>query len=99
MQHRGFVDPRSIERHLERGGDVLGLHGGAQLPGDDKAGVGSDDERKRFPKDQLLLGFEEVEQIRRQRPFRVLRMASREAAVPKLLYPKFSLGAKFYFEI
>ena len=33
MDDLGFAAPRSIERHLECGGDALGLHGGAQLPG------------------------------------------------------------------
>ena len=30
--------PEAVQRHFERGGDVVGLHRGAQLPGDDVAG-------------------------------------------------------------
>jgi hypothetical protein len=32
-----LVEPRGIQRHFERSGDVLGPHCGAQLPGDDVA--------------------------------------------------------------
>ena len=34
----GLVERRGLQCHFERGGDVLGLHRGAQLPGDDVAG-------------------------------------------------------------
>ena len=33
----GLVQSRGPQRQVERGGDVLGLHRGAQLPGDDVA--------------------------------------------------------------
>jgi hypothetical protein len=32
-----LVGPRGLQRHVQRGGDILGLHGCAQLPGDDVA--------------------------------------------------------------
>ena len=32
-----LVEPRGLQRHVQRGGDILGLHGWAQLPGDDVA--------------------------------------------------------------
>jgi hypothetical protein len=35
---RGLVQPAGLQRQVERGGDILGLHRGAQLPGDDVAG-------------------------------------------------------------
>jgi hypothetical protein len=38
MEDSGLVEPRGIQRHFERSGDVLGSHCGAQLPGDDVAG-------------------------------------------------------------
>src|SRR5580658_1062552 len=31
------VEPRGLQRQVQRGGDILGLHGWAQLPGDDVA--------------------------------------------------------------
>src|ERR1700704_3803391 len=37
MEDPGLVEPRGIQRHFERSGDVLGPHCGAQLPGDDVA--------------------------------------------------------------
>src|SRR5258707_1571870 len=46
MEDPGFVEPRGIQRHFERGGDVLGLHRGAQLPGDDVAGEVVEDPRE-----------------------------------------------------
>src|SRR5436309_14518080 len=38
MEDAGLVEPRGMQGHFECGGDVLGLHRGAQLPGDDVAG-------------------------------------------------------------
>ena len=40
---------RGLQRHFERGGDVLGLHRGAQLPGDDVAGEVVEDRRQVEP--------------------------------------------------
>ena len=34
----GLVQATGLQSQVERGGDILGLHGGAQLPGDDVAG-------------------------------------------------------------
>jgi glycosyltransferase involved in cell wall biosynthesis len=58
MDDLGLADPRSIERHIERGSDILGLHGGAQLPGDDVARVVVEDGRQiePSPADDLEIG-------------------------------------------
>ena len=58
MQHPSFIDAGSIERHVERRGDILGLHSGAQLPGDDVAGVVIEDGRQiePAPTDHLEIG-------------------------------------------
>jgi hypothetical protein len=46
MEDPGLVERRGLQRHFERGGDVLGLHHGAQLPGDDVAGEVVEDRRQ-----------------------------------------------------
>src|SRR5260370_38207078 len=38
MEDPGFVEPRGIQRHFERGGDGPGPPRGAPLPRDDRAG-------------------------------------------------------------
>ena len=38
LPHPPLIDPSRTQRHVERGGDVAGLHRGAQLPGDEVAG-------------------------------------------------------------
>ena len=38
LPHRRAIAARRHERQVQRVGDVLGLHGGAQLPGDDVTG-------------------------------------------------------------
>ena len=37
MNDPGLIQPGSLQRQVERGGDILGLHRRAQLPGDDVA--------------------------------------------------------------
>ena len=37
VDDRRLVEARGLQRQVQRGGDVLGLHGRAQLPGDDVA--------------------------------------------------------------
>src|SRR5215216_3680730 len=49
MENLGLVEPRGIQRHFERGGDVRSLHRGAQLPGDDVAGEVVEDRRQVEP--------------------------------------------------
>src|SRR5947209_15433535 len=60
MEDPGFVEPRGIQRHFERGGDVLGLHRGAQLPGDDVAGKVVEDRREVEPSPANDLEISEV---------------------------------------
>ena len=38
MHQRSLIQPGSLESQLQRVGDVLGFHRGAELPGDDVAG-------------------------------------------------------------
>jgi hypothetical protein len=38
MCDRDLVEPRSRQRQIERGGDIVAAHRGAELPGDDVAG-------------------------------------------------------------
>ena len=66
----GFVEPRSVQRHFERGGDIVGLHRGAQLPGDDVAGEVVEDCRQVEPSPTDDLQISEVrlpELVRRRR--------------------------------
>jgi hypothetical protein len=56
----GLVERRGLQRHFERGGDVLGLHRGAQLPGDDVAGEVVEDRRQVEPSPADDLEISEV---------------------------------------
>jgi len=38
LPHPPLIEPSCTQRQVKRGGDVSGLHRGAQLPGDDVAG-------------------------------------------------------------
>ncbi len=37
MHHRSLIQPGSLQSQLQRVGDVLGFHRGAELPGNDVA--------------------------------------------------------------
>src|SRR5262245_10196595 len=60
MEDADLVKPCCIQRHFERGGDVLGLHRGAQLPGDDVAGEVVEDRRQVEPSPADDLEISEV---------------------------------------
>src|SRR5438445_11167344 len=60
MEDAGLVEPRGMQGHFERGGDVLGLHRGAQLPGDDVAGEVVEDRRQVEPSPADNLEISEV---------------------------------------
>src|ERR1700730_10190759 len=60
MEDIGFVEPRGVQRHFKRDGDVLDLHRGAQLPGDDVAGVVVEDRRQEAPSPADDLQMSEV---------------------------------------
>src|SRR6266576_3528678 len=60
IEDAGLVEPCRIQRHFERGGDVLGLHRGAQLPGDDVAGEVVEDRRQVEPSPADNLEISEV---------------------------------------
>jgi hypothetical protein len=60
MEDPGLVERRGLQRHFERGGDVLGLHRGAQLPGDDVAGEVVEDRRQVEPSPADDLEISEV---------------------------------------
>jgi hypothetical protein len=52
------VEPRGLQRQVQRGGDILGLHGCAQLPGDDVAREVVEDSRlvEPAPTDDFQIG-------------------------------------------
>src|SRR5437660_1845207 len=60
MEDAGLVEPRGMQGHFECGGDVLGLHRGAQLPGDDVAGEVVADRRQVEPSPADDLEISEV---------------------------------------
>ena len=60
MEDSGLIEPRGFQRQFERGGDVFGFHGGAQLPGDDVAGEVIKDGRQIEPSPADDLQISEV---------------------------------------
>ena len=56
----GLVQPRCLQRRLQRVGDVAGLHGGAELPGDDVAREVVEDGREIEPAPADHLEISEV---------------------------------------
>ena len=60
MHDAGLVEPGCLQRPFERGSDVLGFHGGAQLPGDDVTREVIEDRREVKPPPADHLEISEV---------------------------------------